>query len=74
MRTYEEVRKQMCKTHAEAVYRILTMDPREAAEKAFLRGGPPIEEIEAWIRAEQTAARAACSKKPEVAASGQTNN
>lgn len=48
--TKEFVREQISIILGEALIEVLNSDPREAAEAAFLRGGPSVDELEARIR------------------------
>lgn len=46
----EQVREQISIILGEAMLKVLNSDPREAAEAAYISGGPSVDELEARIR------------------------
>lgn len=64
MATQEEVLKAASYIIGRAAARILTSTPREAAEAAYVPGGPSLEELEAGVRRYQERAEARASCRP----------
>lgn len=63
--TVEAIRRDMSRILAAGLYEVLSMDAHEAAERAYVRGGPPVEELERRIRAKQIASGAVKNRAPD---------
>lgn len=50
MDTYESCRRSAARLLGDILVRLLDSDPREAAERAYIPGGPGVTELEAMVR------------------------